>query len=454
MAEAGVFSRAPLGAHLRFGLRAGLVGSLILLAGCGENEVLLPGKREDPRAVLQTEGPDEAQAPNRAVPIRLPAPSVNAAWLQGPGTPATRNTHPALSAAPQLIWSAPIGAGDGRRQRITADPVVSGGRIYAMDSESQVTATSTGGQTLWSRSLVPARDGATDAVGGGLALGGGKLFATSGFGELTAMDAATGAILWQQKLDSVGNGAPTYMNGVVYLVGGDGTGWAVDAGNGRIRWQLASAPTINALVGGSAPAVTDTFVIFPYASGEITAAFREGGLRRWDNVVAGRRPGVARANVNAVSGDPVVVGDTVYAGTLSGRLAAIGLGNGEPAWTAGEGPLSPVTVIGGSVFLISDRNELVRLDAATGERIWGTELPFFTRARPRKQAEIFGHYGPVVAGGRVIVASNDGQLRFFDPTNGALVRSIEIPGGATSDPVVAGGTLYVVSADGKLLAYR
>ena len=46
------------------------------------------------------------------------------------------------------------------------------------------------------------------------------------------------------------------------------------------------------------------------------------------------------------------------------------------------------------------------------------------------------------------------RVLLFDPTNGALVRSIEIPGGATSDPVVAGGTLYVVSADGKLLAYR
>jgi len=450
-----MFSGAPLAArHLRSGLKLGLVGSLILLSACSEREILLPGKREDPRSVLQTEGVDEPQAANRAVPIRLPGASVNASWLQGPGSPATRNSHPALSAAPQLIWSAPIGAGDGRRQRITADPVVSGGRIFTMDSEAQVTATSTSGQTLWTRSLVPSRDGATDAAGGGLALGGGRLFATSGFGELTAIDPATGAVIWQQELNAVGNGAPTYHNGVVYLVGGDSTGWAVDANNGRIRWQLASAPTINALLGGSAPAVTDKYAVFPYTTGELVAASRDGGTRRWDSFVAGRREGYARANVSAVSGDPVIVGDTVYAGTQSGRLAALALDSGEPRWTAGEGPLSPVTVTGGSVFLVSDRNELVRLDAATGERVWGVELPFFTRSRPRKQAEVYGHYGPLVAGGRVIVASNDGLLRFFDPTSGALVRSVEIPGGATSDPVAAGGTLYVVSADGKLLAYR
>lgn len=454
MAEAGEFSGAPRARHLRFGLTAGLAGSLMLLAACTEREVLLPGKREDPRAVLRTEAPEAPEPANRAAPIRLPAATANAAWPQGPGTPATRTTHPALSAAPQLAWSVPIGAGDSRRQRITADPVVAGGRVFAMDSEAQVTAVSTAGQALWQRSLVPARDRATEGVGGGLAYGGGTLFATSGFGELTAMDPATGAVLWQQKLDAVGNGAPTYHDGVVYLVGGDAVAWAVDAKTGRTRWQLDSAPVLNALLGGSAPAVTDNFVIFPQASGEIVAAFRNGGLRRWDSFVAGRREGMARANVSAVTGDPVVVGDTVYAGTHAGRLAALSLGSGEAKWTATEGPLSPVAVIGGSVFLVSDRNELVRLDAATGERVWGVELPFFTKSRPRRQSEVYGHYGPVVAGGRVITASNDGLLRFFDPVSGTITRTVEIPGGATTDPVVAGGALYVVSADGALLAYR
>jgi outer membrane protein assembly factor BamB len=54
----------------------------------------------------------------------------------------------------------------------------------------------------------------------------------------------------------------------------------------------------------------------------------------------------------------------------------------------------------------------------------------------------------------VIVASNDGKLRSFDPTNGAMVASADIPGGASSSPVVAGGVLYVVSSKGQLHAFR
>ena len=60
----------------------------------------------------------------------------------------------------------------------------------------------------------------------------------------------------------------------------------------------------------------------------------------------------------------------------------------------------------------------------------------------------------VMAGGRIIVVSSDGILRAFDPVNGNLVHTAEIPGGAAAQPAVAGGTLYVVSGKGQLLAFR
>ena len=56
--------------------------------------------------------------------------------------------------------------------------------------------------------------------------------------------------------------------------------------------------------------------------------------------------------------------------------------------------------------------------------------------------------------GRIFVASSDGSLRAFDPTNGTLTHTAEIPGGAAAQPAVSGGTLYVVSGKGQLLAFR
>lgn len=449
--------RAEHGTHT--GKAARLAMALLaaaLVAACGEREVILQGKREDLRAILSDADatPPEVIPPNRALAFSAGSPIANAAWAQRPGTPATRTTHPAFSGALQVLWSTPIGAGDDARRRITADPVVGGGRVYTLDAEARVSATSTSGAPLWRVDLLPPGDKARDATGGGLAFADGTVFVTSGFGTLTALDAATGAERWRQKLGANASGAPTVRDGVVFLVAGDNTGWAVNARTGRIEWQLDATPSRNNVLGQPAPAVNDQLAIFAFGSGEVQAAFRGGGLRVWETVISGKRFALARTRVTDITGEPVIAGDTVYVGSHSGRLAAIRAATGERLWTAKEGALNPVWVAGGSVFLISDRNELLRLSAEDGSRIWGVELPFFVKDRPRRQKAIFAHYGPVLAGGRLIVASNDGLIRMFDPVSGALVGSSGIPGGATTDPVFAGGVMYVVSSKGVLYAFR
>ena len=116
--------------------------------------------------------------------------------------------------------------------------------------------------------------------------------------------------------------------------------------------------------------------------------------------------------------------------------------------------MSPVWVEGGSVFLLSDENRLVRASLSTGEIIWRVSLPFFVPESALNRKTAYSHFGPVLAGGRLIVVSDDGLIRSFDPASGALLSTQEMPAGAASDPVVAGGTLYVVTDDGRLNAFR
>ena len=91
---------------------------------------------------------------------------------------------------------------------------------------------------------------------------------------------------------------------------------------------------------------------------------------------------------------------------------------------------------------------------ATGAVIWSIEMPYFVKDKPKKRQAIYAHYGPVLAGGRIVVASCDGSLRGFDPTNGNQVYSVEIPGGAASAPALAQGLLFVVGGNGQLHAFR
>ena len=432
-----------------------LFGAATLLTACTDPEVILPGAREDIRSVLQSEdGSADTFAGNFSRAISLPAARVNADWTQTTGTAATRISHPALGSNLTLAWAANIGTGDSRKYRITADPVVAAGRIFTLDAQSIVTATSTSGGTLWQADLRPKRDQAGDATGGGLVVAGDTVYISIGYGVLAALDAATGAVRWTQQLDASGSGTPTVSGDLVYVTAGDNTGWAINRRDGTVEWQIGASDDTNNILGAPAPALTDDLAIFAFGSGEVQAVFRRGGLSRWDASVLGKRPGRAFSNVSDVTAAPVVLGNRVYLGNQSGRIVALDVDSGMRIWSAREGATGPVWPAGDSIFAVSDLNELLRLDAADGSKIWGAELPNFTDRKPKKQGRVVPHHGPIVAGGRVIIASGDGVLRSFDPKNGALVGSVEIPGGATTAPVVAGQTLYVVTAKGQLLAYR
>lgn len=435
-------------------IRVAVIGSVLALASCAEPETYLPGKRESLDAALGGEPVEPQEVVNQSVPVAIPAMSANATWPQRPGSPATRVGNAALGNSLSLVWATNIGDGDGRKARITGDPVVAEGRIFTLDSGARVTAVGTNGATAWTQDLTPPNDRPGQASGGGLAYGGGKLFVSSGFGILSALDPATGAVLWEQDLDSSGTGTPTVAGDLVYVISGDATAWAIDTSNGRVRWQMTATPDRNTLLGGPAPAISDDLVIFGHSSGEIQAVNRTGGIQTWGALVAGRRMGFAKSVVGDISGDPVVAGGRVYVGVQSGVTVALDAETGERLWSVKEGAMSPVWAVGNDVFMVSDLNQIVRVSAETGERVWAHDLPLFVKDRPRRQREVFAHYGPVMAGNRLVVASGDGVLRSFDPASGALVGQVELPGGASSNPVIAGRTLYVVSRRGQLLAFR
>lgn len=418
---------------------------LALLAACGEPDVILPGEREAVTGAAEV---------NRSVPIALPAARTNAGWTHRNGEADHSIVHPALAGLNQ-IFAVNIGEGDSRRARITADPVVAGGVVYTLDARSRVTATTTSGQTLWSVDLLNGTDGRADASGGGLAFGAGRVFVTSGFGDVTALDPQSGGTLWVQDLDAPGTSAPTVSGDLVYVVGRDSTAWAIEVANGRVRWQVSGTPSDSGFGGGAGPAVSDDLAVFPFDSGEVVGVFPEGGVQRWSTVVSGVRAGAAIVNISDISADPVIDGGRIYVGNATGRLVAMDAFSGERLWTANEGATSPVWPAGGSVFFVNDLNALVRLDAATGETIWRTQLPdFVVQSRFSRKRMVFAHYGPILASGRLIVASSDGQIRAFDPVNGALVANAALPGGAASHPAVAGGVLYVVTKQGQLVAFR
>lgn len=433
---------------------AGLIRATIALAVAGalaacERPVILSGER------LPVRGADAPAAPaNRSVPPGLPAPVANGDWPQRAGGPTHAMPHLALNPGAERLWSVPIGTGNGRRTRITAAPVVAGGVVFAMDALSQVVAVSTAGQVLWRTDAILPGETPGTASGGGLAVAGGRLYVTTGFGEALALDAGTGAVIWRHNFGAPVSAAPTVSDGTVYVMARGAGGYALDAADGKVRWIVPGVPQTAGRANAPSPAVAGDLVYFPFAAGEVIAVNRRDGTPAWAAQAAGARLGRAAALLADLTGDPVVAGGTLYVGSVAGRIAAADARTGLPRWNVGQGAAGPVFPAGGSVYAVDDLGRLLRLDARDGAPIWAVELGLFTADRLTRQRDVVAHYGPLVAGGRVWVASGDGQIRVHEAADGTLVRTIPLPGGAAAAPAVAGATLYVVTGDGQLHAFR
>ena len=436
------------------GLKAVLyIGLLGLGVGCSNSDPRLQGEREllDGTVFVETDARFLAEdLPD----LRLPSPQPVPAWTHQGGNAQHIAAHAELPSELTLSWSRRIGVGDGKRHQISAAPVAQGGQVYTLDSQSMVTALDETGTILWQRELGKSFDALKDASGGGLAVGGTQLFVTTGFGTVVALDTASGAELWTQDLASYGGASPTVYGDLLYIAARDGAAWAIDTSNGRIKWQVAGPTVAASHTGGPGPAVSEKYAVFPFGTGDVLASFRKGGLRSWSSGLSGARLGLASTQVRDLTGQPVIEGSSVYLASSAGRMAAVDLNTGLRIWTAKQGSQGHILVAGGAVFAVSDAGNLIRLSKDDGALIWSTPLPKFTKKSVKSRAKIHAHYGPILAGGRLILVSSDGLIRQFNPADGTLITTVDLPSGAASAPIVVNGTLYVLSTKGDLLAFR
>ncbi|WP_253949092.1 PQQ-like beta-propeller repeat protein [Mangrovicoccus sp. HB161399] len=449
----------------------------LALGACSRNEEVLPGERfglrdlDQAEAVLAT-GADTsagqpAPQPPRVIPmpgysvaggakaISLPAAQALGSWPQTAQNARHDAPHAQLRSAGLVqAWATPIGEGASKRQRLSAAPVASGGLVFVLDSAMTVSALSPSGAIVWSKSLVPAGEKPGTVVGGGLAVEGGTLLVTTGFGRLHALSAASGAEAWVQDFGAATTAAPMVAGGLVYLTSRDGFGSAVDLKDGRILWQIEGSAAPASVLGSGVPVLSGNAVIFPFGNGELTSVLRQAGISLWSGALAGSRTGRAYGAFGEVPNSPVVSNGTVFVATEAGRLAALDAASGDRLWTSLEGATGPVIEAGGSLFLVSDEGQLLRVNASDGSTVWSATLPLFEAEKVKRRKDVFVHYGPVLAGGRLILASSDGLLREIDPASGALLRATQLGAPAAAAPIVDGNTLYILTQDGVLRAFR
>ena len=440
--------------------RAALLAPLALLApvalgGCslwdswfGEKaKPPLPGRREPVLASGRGLTVDEG------VPkVALPAPVRNAAWPQAGGNPAHVMGHLAANPVLAQAWVSDIGAGGGYRRKILAQPVVTNGMVFTMDSNGDVSAFAlSNGARIW-QMATKNKDTKSSNVGGGLAASGDTLYAVNGLGDLVALDAANGAEKWRTNLGAPGRAAPTVVEGRLFLTTIEDKLLALAANDGHRIWTYQALAATPGVLGRPAPAYANGLVVVGFSSGELACLRAESGNVAWTDNLGGVAAGTI-ADFSAIRGRPAISNDRVIATGMGGLTLGLDLPTGRRLWERQVGSEDSPWVAGDWVFMIVLSQNLVALHAADGGVAWVSSLPRFENAE--KQTDPISWWGPALLGDRLVVTGTSKDALSLSPYSGDILsRQTLTADAAPLEPVVADGTLLIVSDDGKLLALR
>jgi outer membrane protein assembly factor BamB len=139
-------------------------------------------------------------------------------------------------------------------------------------------------------------------------------------------------------------------------------------------------------------------------------------------------------------GDPIIVDDTVLAGSWDNHLYAVSLSSGETRWSyeLGDSLSYPAAAASGTVF-VGGGTEVVALDIETGDPYWSTTLGSRVRG------------GAAVADGVVYVPTSE-NLVAIAAGNGDEQWVVRTGGPVASTPHATDEAVYFTSADGNIYA--
>jgi len=428
-------------------------GLALALSGCaGKKRHVTPTVGNRIPILSRVESGAKVDPALNAISVVVPAAELNQDWPQAGNTPGKAYGNLALGESPSRLWTASI-AGSSPRERLAAAPVIGGGNLFAMDTNGVVHAfNAQTGRSVWTQAF-RIKSAASNAVfGGGASYDSGKVFITTGLGEVAALDAATGKLIWRVKPAGPLRGSPTIAFNAVYAMTQDNQLVALNVEDGSVLWNVSASTGLSGVFGVAAPAVGAGTVVAGYSTGELVAYRYENGRTLWSDALARTSLSTTVGVVTDIDADPIIDRGRVFALGQGGRMAAYELTTGQRVWELNLAGISTPAVAGDWIFTLTDDAKLLCLARSTGKARWSTQLTRF-KSEKKKKGPVFWT-GPVLANSRLWIANSEGDIYSASVEDGSVSRFSRVGKGISLAPVVADRTLYVLDDGGRITAFR
>ena len=427
----------------------------VALSGCGvfgKKRVTTPTVGNRIPILSRIESGAKVDPGLASIAVVVPPAELNPDWPQAGNLPSKSYGNLALSASLSPLWSQNV-AGDSKRERLAASPVIGGGLAIVMDTRGVVHAfDASTGAPRWTRSFQIHGDGASSVFGGGASYDSGKVYVTTGTGQVAALDAKDGSQLWMVKPSGPLRGSPTVAFDAVYVMTQDNQILALNAADGALLWNQSGSNGLSGIFGVAAPTIGQGSVIAGYSTGELVTYRYENGRTLWSDALARTSLATSVGALTDIDADPIIDGGKVYALGQGGRMAAYELVSGQRIWELNLAGISTPAIAGGWIFTLTDEAKLLCIARGNGKVRWMTELARYRNAK-KKKGPIFWT-GPVLAGERLWIANTEGQVLSASITDGSVTEFRRVGKSISLSPVVANKTLYIFDDSGKLSAFR
>ncbi len=262
-------------------------------------------------------------------------------------------------------------------------------------------------------------------------------------GEVLTFDFETGKPVWNTNVKGELVAPPAITEGLVIVRTSDNRVIALDAADGKQRWNYQRSNPPLAVRSVAPPLPFGPFVLVGMPGGKIYALSLQNGAPAWEGTVSVPRGATELDRVSDVVTVPAVQGPLMCAVAFQGRAACFDMQGGSQIWSKEVSSVAGITMDDRRVFIPDEQGVVHAFDRSTGASVWRQDKLKYRNVS-----------APVALPMGLVVGDGEGFLHVLDRDTGEFISRMNVGGGGVMSilPALGPNTVLLQTRGGSLMA--